>query len=865
MKRLSFSTIILFILVWGNVSAFDNKTTHRALTKAAIEASEFKANKYLENNLNLPNGTDTSINNSKISEWLMKGSFLEDVPKCRASNHFHNPLRNWAESGMRDEPWIVDWWCSGGEYPPENIKSAVHWATGYMEPAPDGAKADTGNLWDWDHAREYFYTYLSGKDLQGNPVATTIEQREEYFAKCLQGLGQVLHLLQDIAVPAHVRDDFKSHLDWLGITLQTLFRPSEWIGERFEYYVKKHQKLIIGSIGGYLPDHSLTKFWDTNDYTGQDPDSLNSQMIGLAEYTSMNFASKNTIFTEDYSIDHVYYHPYPRKSSTNLQEYIDGNLLPETVIGEDNVPDTSFYIRKIGDGEVLDRFVKPTYFTRDIQQEPDYDERIFRRTFRIDDECAREYASKLLPRAVGYSAGLLDYFFRGTLEISIPADQVFLMIEGIAIPHWITSINARVRNTTPNEPVGNGILQAVVRYKRGSDEEYRYSVSEPITITSLSATDATEFSFDFADDPIPSGIREAYLQVIFKGTLGQEENIAIAVGMKDLFPDIIEVTLPDKGIYALTEDPALGFQGITLLARNVDPDGNQTTSGDIRLVVQYRLALDDPFQSYPVPTTEEFFYIVTPEANGTPSIPRDGPVELLFDLSANPIPLYATDVYLQVVYRGQFGLEEEAVAVGLRDISEPTPIDFFNNMDKICLYNSWYDAGSPEAIDLVDTDNDGVADLWDVYAHNLMDIYVRFSPISDPKFASPAEYNLHIPVLNAGQFSRIAFILSDYEFFLGFYITTVVKTDPDDDWVEYFPPELYGYVGIKNQTKYGDRNACCEALGIPDPDCIGFEEGCHIRHYPTFNSFRGVEMWEGTVLDNYPYPSDSSCPLELLE
>ena len=330
-------------------------------------------------------------------------------------------------------------------------------------------------------------------------------------------------------------------------------------------------------------------------------------------------------------------------------------------------------------------------------------------------------------------------------------------------------------------------------------------------------------------------------------------------------PDIIEVTLPDKGVYALTEDPALGFQGITLLARNVDPDGNQTTSGDIKLVVQYRLALDDPFQSYPVPTTEEFFYIVTPEANGTPSIPRNNPVELVFDLSANPIPLYATDVYLQVVYRGQFGLEEEAVAVGLKDISEPTPIDFFNNMDKICLYNSWYDAGSPEAIDLVDTDKDGVADLWDVYAHNLKDIYVRFSPISDPKFASPAEYNLHIPVLNAGQFSRIAFILSDYEFFLGFYITTVVKTDPDDDWVEYFPPELYGYVGIKNQTKYGDREACCEALGIPDPDCIGFEEGCHIRHYPTFNSFRGVEMWEGTVLDNYPYPSDSSCPLESLE
>ena len=37
-----------------------------------------------------------------------------------------------------------------------------------------------------------------------------------------------------------------------------------------------------------------------------------------------------------------------------------------------------------------------------------------------DEEAHKDYAKKLIPRAVGYSAGLLDYFFRGEIEISLP-------------------------------------------------------------------------------------------------------------------------------------------------------------------------------------------------------------------------------------------------------------------------------------------------------------------------------------------------------------------------------------------------------------------------------------------------------------
>jgi len=298
MKKLWLFTIFLAGMIYVNASAYDNEDTHPRITEKAVESSDI--GEYLIEMLKCPDGTDTALQGITIRKWLMEGSKFEDIPNCRASNHFHNPLREWTESGMRDQPWFINLWCSGGEYPPNNIKSAVHWATGFTAPS---VKVDTGNEWDWDHAKEFYYIYLTGKDFQGIEIANTEDQKKEYFAKSLRALGQTLHMLQDMAVPAHVRDDFKSHLEWFGITLETLFYPSEWIGERFEYYVKHHPELISGAEGGQLTDPSVTKFWDTNDYTGQDPDNLNSLMIGFAEYTNMNFVSKNTIFTEDYPQD----------------------------------------------------------------------------------------------------------------------------------------------------------------------------------------------------------------------------------------------------------------------------------------------------------------------------------------------------------------------------------------------------------------------------------------------------------------------------------------------------------------------------------------------------------------------------------
>ena len=375
------------------------------------------------------------------------------------------------------------------------------------------------------------------------------------------------------------------------------------------------------------------------------------------------------------------------------------------------------------------------------------------RVYSLNNRVHKEYADLLIPRAVGYSAGFLNYFFRGTIDISVPTNGLYSMI------------------------------------------------------------DATQAGFDPA---------------------------------------------------------AAAFTSIKLKATNTTSTGENMTNGTIQLVVKYKVAQSDPFQSGPVETDADFTYIVVPEKNNVSALYSATPTELNFDLGQG-IPLLATDVYLQVVFKGTLGSEENAVAVGFKDISEPTPIDIFNNMDKICINGSWYNAGSPEAIAQVDANHDGIAgtDEADVYAYDLQNIYLRFSPYSqDPPyfFASPSTYDIRVPYLSAGTPVRAVYFLSDYMFNKGQYLTWV-NTDNNDPWYHPDANWLWWFSAVKRQTDYSEDSVACN--GAPP---------CYVDVYPIaiptfshdnilgFHTFRNTSMWWGSaqIWINTPVPSTSTCPYDLL-
>lgn len=110
LTRHKFPTCILCILVSilaGSTvaEAFDDQSTHPQLTESAVKTSGLDL--ALKQQLGMADGIKASLRLSpgttiSVLELLRVGSTAEDSPACRASNHFHNPLKSYPEAAVTD-------------------------------------------------------------------------------------------------------------------------------------------------------------------------------------------------------------------------------------------------------------------------------------------------------------------------------------------------------------------------------------------------------------------------------------------------------------------------------------------------------------------------------------------------------------------------------------------------------------------------------------------------------------------------------------------------------------------------------------------------------------------------------------------
>lgn len=700
---------VLPLLLPGNVSGWNDRVTHRDLTTTAVMKCDLIKRNCLVY-LGFPLGDQDALMGKKVMKWFEAGAEFEDAG-TRPRNHFHNPLKELSTAGLNDV-------FTG--------KSSILWAQDGQGQAgyPQGDRS-------WRTLRSTYYSALTSR---------FVAQREQAFADLFMGLGFQMHLIQDAAVPEHVRND--EHV--LGSIVGYSPGPAPRGAIFFEKWAEQNRgsiKTISSSpIPPQLSFHAsrysqapvpVSELTDAEVYDGTNPSAAVTQ--GLAEYTNANFFSESTYFAAELKPPgSKHYFPYPKASSTNITNF--SQELPETMEGPEGNFEYRKVVRKLRDGEADFILAVASYLSREVEAR-DSGRTLFYRTFYRDEECHKDYAARLVPRAVGYSAALLDYFFRGTIEI----------------------------------------------------------------------------------------------------------------------------TPPENGLYAYydTRDNREAFARITLRARNITPDDEEMSNGSIQLVVKYKTLSGDPFVSPCGLNTNPYFTtIVVPEKNNRRDIPRSAPVELVFELAPDEIPLNATDLYLQLVYRGRLGAEEDGVAVGFKDISEPTPVDFISTMDKICLNGNWLDAGSPAAIAVVDANKNGKADIneWDVYPHRLEELYVRFSPIDDPRWTFE-RHDFYSQSIAPGGFERV-FILADYTFNFATSPMWAVPLDPNDPWsLGIVEPQLLPTSAVKNQTELEDPAVCLEG---------GNQPPCYVRHCPRYNLFRGRKMWTGTAFYMNPYPLDTSCPFEAL-
>ena len=525
---------------------------------------------------------------NSLRRWLMYGAIREDdnpnedppTPQDverglrRPLHHFFDPYYN--------RPLTV---AGVGVIDPDVMKN-VDWALGVRDAFSRPNLEDSGrrNRFTIFDAREATFRALTLKAYTDHTLTDLSPEaepdvrqalRQKYWTTMFRILGNVLHLNQDMAQPQHTRNEAHS-----GIYCSSHACPAGHTSV-YEKYIDaratnsksfntrrpfRQQLNITSAVLPLAVPYPVPRFPRYSDYWSTAPGPQSLLGVGLADYSNRGFfTSANNFDDSDF--------PSP---PSDLNRYRLAQVPPTTWDGAappdatpvqvwyGRVPDT---FRNVDDDVPLTTFGIWDQFVRT---------KLGRSSFTLNRLNYDAMASLLLPRAVAYSAGLINFFFRGTFDITLPDEGAFAVADH-GIDKGFTKLRAKIRNTTPafvdvqNNPqpqnMTSGMLFAVIKYH--TDKQYVASldnlvgaapcntftavidaskfdastkcrdgveqivVSKPLNGVSLAAGAESSIEFDFTDPQIPFGITDVVLQIVYRGILGSESD-AVAVGTLDV-------------------------------------------------------------------------------------------------------------------------------------------------------------------------------------------------------------------------------------------------------------------------------------------------------------------------------------------
>jgi hypothetical protein len=240
----------------------------------------------------------------------------------------------------------------------------------------------------------------------------------------------------------------------------------------------------------------------------------------------------------------------------------------------------------------------------------------------ITTEQYAAHADVLVPRAIAYSAGLIDYFFRGRLEVTPPLDGLFSVIDQ-ATPHTTNASGYPIRTDDGNV---FGFTKVRLRVRNATAQVNESGLTPPTPVPKDMQSTVTPGG---PSVPTMRAVARYHRNPCYQPDLSGERRV-----------DFNGAVTEPAGCAAGTRTP---FQEIS-----------------VSLAVASSAA----------------------QTNGAGQ-------DLVFDFSQQPIPVNATDVVIQVVYRGPLGLEADAIAVGSLDVREPSHITLWNNTDYAGCSGNW--------------------------------------------------------------------------------------------------------------------------------------------------------------------------------
>ncbi len=441
--------LALFILLYSSQVLSYKELTHYDMSVAAFKITEIGLEKAYLGKMGLvpyswvpifPNpdpGLDSNFKKQctikndgsrycTIEELLGNGAILEDSSSLlgikRPLNHFFDPYYD----------------RSLTQFGPNNDLTSL----GYK--SWEWALENEGELTETLTRPEQQYSYRDANKCFYNALTSeNYDDRDFYYACMFNNLGQVIHHVEDMAQPEHTRND--QHIEGLHTSFYEVFTQKR--NDNSKKGLDPEYLSYLNSPGLLKPAFSSAKsFWTTSEIYGQ--------RSGMADFSSYNFVTKDTAFAiYDGTISPDRYYPFPEPSQIPaIKDISDPLVLGDTgaQICQEIKNDPEYLF--IPDQPCVVEFIQ-TSVVDNLQPETNginemaatysvFDEAIADNSLNVVVDGGQgvqfvdrmvslnqvNYANHhkyLIPRAVSYSAGLIDHFFRGDVTMSTKRDSYF--------------------------------------------------------------------------------------------------------------------------------------------------------------------------------------------------------------------------------------------------------------------------------------------------------------------------------------------------------------------------------------------------------------------------------------------------------
>ncbi len=365
---------------------------------------------------------------------------------------------------------------------------------------PQGGGGDAVD-WAYNSANQYDYTDAMKYFAKGFSEPTKAERRK-YQAKMFVSVGQMMHMLNDMDVPAHVRSDLHG------------------FDEPFEKYMKggeEHNQ----PIGFYVLGNTIQgNLKDVSSSGSRVYENFQFYMTIEAEYTSTHFVSEDSMWSLRSPISYK----HPNKNDITVEPVGDLGFGIQK----------SYYVSKMSGNSGVKLGIKIDSYIVHVTEAMYLDSntkfsnlyQAMTAVFDGDNSVLIENGQNLLPRAIANASGFVNYFFRGRIKSELTKcglEVTNKSNEGLVAAPSVVTFKAggvfKVYADNPLNPEGNRVFLA----EKALTEDM--AVDDTLFISGIAAAYKSKLGEPTMEVP---------LTVVYTGNIGEEAGVAVSYGEHDL-------------------------------------------------------------------------------------------------------------------------------------------------------------------------------------------------------------------------------------------------------------------------------------------------------------------------------------------